>query len=138
MGVPNTTTFTLQEVVAVVNPTTDDLVDCFADAVSSKFDSSYSGSKNSLLNFRNYDNSGLTPWESSNLIESNPCWETSGSIRWHNGSGPGPTVGDTCYLSNKTTVDANKSRKYFPSNSVELPRSVATNALGVVVSEVVC
>ena len=45
MGVPNTTTFDLQTVVNVVNPTTDDLVDCFADAVASKFDSSYSGSK---------------------------------------------------------------------------------------------
>ena len=55
MGVPNTTTFDLQTVVNVVNPTTDDLVDCFADAVASKFDSSYSGSKDQLLNFRNYD-----------------------------------------------------------------------------------
>jgi len=55
MGVPNTTTFDLQTVVNVVNPTTDDLVDSFADAVASKFDSTYSGSKNQLLNFRNYD-----------------------------------------------------------------------------------
>ncbi len=55
MGVPNTTTFDLQTVVNVVNPTTDDLVDCFADAVANKFDSSYSGSKDELLNFRNYD-----------------------------------------------------------------------------------
>ena len=51
MGVPNTGTFSLQDVVNVVNPTTDDLVDCFADAVASKFDSTYSGSKNQLLNF---------------------------------------------------------------------------------------
>ena len=55
MGVPNTTTFDLQTVVNVVNPTTDDLVDSFADAVASKFDPSYSGLKNQLLNFRNYD-----------------------------------------------------------------------------------
>lgn len=54
MAVPNTTTFTLQNVVDVVNPTTDDLVDCFADAITNKFDSNYSGSKDSLLNFRNY------------------------------------------------------------------------------------
>ena len=54
MAVPNTTTFTLQNVVDEVNPTTDDLVDCFADATSSSFDSNYSGSKNNLLNFRNY------------------------------------------------------------------------------------
>ena len=58
MAVPNTTTFTLQNVVDVVNPTTDDLVDCFADAVSGSFDSSYNpnsdGTNNNLLNFRNY------------------------------------------------------------------------------------
>lgn len=54
MAVPNTTTFSLQEVVNEVNPTTDDLVDCFADAISEYFDGTYSGSKNSLLNFRNY------------------------------------------------------------------------------------
>ena len=54
MAVPNTTTFTLQNVVDEVNPTTDDSVDCFADATSSSFDSNYSGSKNNLLNFRNY------------------------------------------------------------------------------------
>jgi hypothetical protein len=56
MGVPNTTTFSLQDVVNVVNPTTDDLVDCFADAGASKFDPAYSGSKDNLLNFRNYNN----------------------------------------------------------------------------------
>jgi hypothetical protein len=55
MAVPDTSTFDLQTVVNVVNPTTDDLIDSFADAVASKFDSTYSGSKNQLLNFRNYD-----------------------------------------------------------------------------------
>ena len=54
--VPNTTTFTLQNVVDSVNPTTDDLVDCFADADSAQFDPAYEGSKNQLYNFRNYGN----------------------------------------------------------------------------------
>ena len=54
MAIPDTTTFSLQDVVTEINPTTDDLVDCFADAVSGSFDPSYSGSKNNLLNFRNY------------------------------------------------------------------------------------
>jgi len=56
MSVPNTTTFDLQTVVNVVNSTTDDLVDCFADAVASKFDSNYGpGDESNLLQFRNYD-----------------------------------------------------------------------------------
>ena len=58
MAIPDTTTFSLQDVVTEINPTTDDLVDCFADAVSGSFDPNYEGSKNNLLNFRNY---GATP-----------------------------------------------------------------------------
>lgn len=54
--VPNTTTFSLQDVVDAVNPTTDDLVDCFADADSGQFDPTYEGSKDRLYNFRNYGN----------------------------------------------------------------------------------
>jgi hypothetical protein len=58
MAVPDTTTFSLQDVVNEVNPTTDDLVDCFADAVANKFDSNYNNDTyapaNSLLRFRNY------------------------------------------------------------------------------------
>ncbi len=55
MKVPDTNTFSLQDVVDVINPTTDDLVDCFSDADPDAFDPSYEGSKNSLLNFRNYN-----------------------------------------------------------------------------------
>jgi len=53
-SVPNTTTFTLQDVVDVVRPQTDDLVDCFSDAISGDFNPAYSGSKDNLLNFRDY------------------------------------------------------------------------------------
>lgn len=52
--VPNTTTFSLQDVIDEVNLTTDDLQDCFNDANASYFNPTYSGSKNSLLNFRDY------------------------------------------------------------------------------------
>jgi len=54
MAVPNTTNFTLQDVVDEINPAADTLTNCFADAISSSFDSNYSGDKNNLLNFRNY------------------------------------------------------------------------------------
>jgi hypothetical protein len=55
MGVPNTNTFSLQDVVDEVGPTTDDLVDCIADANSADYDSTYYTSPaTSLLEFRNY------------------------------------------------------------------------------------
>ena len=56
-SVPNTTTFTLQNVVDAVNPTTNDLVDCFNDANAAYFNPTY-GSKTmdpkTLLGFRDY------------------------------------------------------------------------------------
>lgn len=53
-NIPDTNTFTLQNVVDKINPTTDDLQDCFNDSVDAYFDIEYKGDKNSLLNFRNY------------------------------------------------------------------------------------
>ena len=69
MAVPDRDDFTLQNVVTEVNPTTNDLVDCFADADSAKFDSSYSGTKNQLLNFRNYGATGFAGYEFSGYSE---------------------------------------------------------------------
>ena len=46
--------FSLQDVVDVVNPTTDDLIDCFSDADQNLFDPEYVGIKDNLANFRNY------------------------------------------------------------------------------------
>ena len=71
-SVPNTTTFDLDTVVSVVNPTTDDLQDCFNDAISSYFNPTYEGSKNSLLNFRDYGshNAGFPDYVSNGGIAS--------------------------------------------------------------------
>lgn len=54
MAVPDTTTFTLQDVQTELGGVNDDLIECFANADSVQFDSNYEGSKNSLYNFRNY------------------------------------------------------------------------------------
>tara|TARA_R110002167_G_scaffold929_1_gene4132 strand:- start:1075 stop:1254 length:180 start_codon:yes stop_codon:yes gene_type:complete len=58
MAVKNTTTFTLQDVVNEVDPTTNNLADCFSDSTDSDFVSSYKGSKDRLSNFRGYSDSG--------------------------------------------------------------------------------
>lgn len=55
MAVPNTSTFNLQNVQTEVDPSKDDLIDLITVAnAQNGWDASYSGSKNSLLNFRNY------------------------------------------------------------------------------------
>ena len=67
MGVPNTTTFDMDDVkVAVGNY--DNLSDFFKFAVSAKFDPAYSGNKDNLLNFRNYGN--LKYWQQINAYGS--------------------------------------------------------------------
>ena len=105
MGVPNTTTFTLQDVVDVVNPTTDDLVDSFDDAVAGDFDSSYGpGDESNLLQFRNYDSSGLTPFLGSVTSNNNVCSLTMNITYYHNGSGTNPAVGDTVYTDSGGTT----------------------------------
>jgi hypothetical protein len=52
--VPDTNTFTLDNVRFAVGAGYVTLADCFAYADPTYFDPNYSGSKNSLLNFRNY------------------------------------------------------------------------------------
>ncbi|QTD39028.1 hypothetical protein JL193_07200 [Polaribacter batillariae] len=59
MGVPNTDNFSFHDVKNEIEnnggATTNSLVEAFANANATGFDSSYEGSKDSLLNFRNYN-----------------------------------------------------------------------------------
>jgi len=56
MAVPNTTTFNLRNVTTELNlGNGDGLWECFDEAVDGDFDPVYSGSKDNLLNFRNYN-----------------------------------------------------------------------------------
>ena len=107
MGVPNTTTFELQDVVDEVNPTTDDLVDCFADANASYFDSTYEGSKNQLLNFRNYGSgNALTQFSGSSGQNDFKflCTQSVATSYWHNGAGTHPSTGDIVYTNSAGTT----------------------------------
>lgn len=55
MAVPDTTTFSLQDVITELGlSNTSSLRDCFTNAVAGQFDPTYEGSKDRLSNFRNY------------------------------------------------------------------------------------
>lgn len=58
MGVPNTSTFALSDVVSVVNPSINSLSNCFTHSIDALFDPLYKGSKDRLSNFRNYKGAG--------------------------------------------------------------------------------
>lgn len=61
MAVPNTNTFSLKDVQAELPFAPTGLQACFTNAIASAFDGAYSGSKNQLSNFRNY-NSIVKTW----------------------------------------------------------------------------
>ena len=66
MAVPDTTTFSLQDVVDEIVPTTNDLVDCVADADGGSYDPAYyTAPATSLLEFRNY---GAVIWDVSDVV----------------------------------------------------------------------
>jgi hypothetical protein len=68
MSVPNTNTFTLQDVTGEIGIIgVDSLQECFDNANSAGFDPAYAGSKNQLLNFRNYNHSA-----SGNSVQVSP------------------------------------------------------------------
>tara|TARA_R110002073_G_scaffold332814_1_gene519381 strand:+ start:497 stop:964 length:468 start_codon:yes stop_codon:yes gene_type:complete len=59
-AVPNTTTFSLQDVVNAVGGTQNSLQDCFDDAVSVAFNSTYGSiSDNDMYAFRDYEEVGV-------------------------------------------------------------------------------
>ena len=58
-NVPDTTTFRFTDVTAIID--SGDMITAFASSISGAFDSRYAGSKNLLLNFRNYGATPSTP-----------------------------------------------------------------------------
>jgi hypothetical protein len=74
--VPDTNTFSLQDVVNVVNPATGDLISCNNNSIAEYFDARYSGDKNSLYNFRNY---GFDPVSSTSTTTTTSTTSTSTS-----------------------------------------------------------
>ncbi len=58
MAVPNTSTFSLQDVSNNIVEMPNNLVSCFNGAASKGFVSAYAGSKDRLSNFRGYSQPG--------------------------------------------------------------------------------
>jgi len=143
-AVPDTTTFNLQDVIdAVSGTTTNDLVECFAEAESDAFDATYSGSKNNLLNFRNYeeitDSVYTIPTELSYdysetqyvAVNSSDSWTAAVYFdRWDIISSvtPSGTTGERCYI----TVD---SQEGFASATIRVTRGTAYADVSVSLSQ---
>lgn len=115
MAVPNTTTFTLDDVRLEVDPSKNNLNDLITVANAqnpSEWDSDYEGSKNSLLNFRNYGaEPTFTAFQMTTQKYFNEqninCSDNTYTTYWHDGANPNPEVGDTIYEDSAGTTPHN-------------------------------
>jgi hypothetical protein len=120
MAVPDTNTFSLQDVVNEVNPTTNDLVDCISDADNNAYDTNYYTSPaTSLLEFRNYGNvtnySSIVISKNGNIILSDSCSALYGpATRYINTTGTAIIQnGDTIYLDSGGVTVLNGNNRYY-------------------------
>tara|TARA_R110000803_G_scaffold187891_2_gene250263 strand:+ start:28 stop:438 length:411 start_codon:yes stop_codon:yes gene_type:complete len=105
MAVPNTTTFTMDDVFDEVGYL--DLVTCFNNSVDSYFNPLHKGSKDRLSNFRDYKVTvTLTSFYSStgSTSQSTACGLVDTLTYYHDGSGSIPAVGDNVYSDSAGTT----------------------------------
>ena len=137
MSVPNNYNFSLQDVVNEISGSQDDLVECFAEASASGFDSSYSGSKNSLRNFRNYNETpfipalNISPTSYSTgsgatsftiTISSNTTWSVSDNAPWMRSTSSGSGNGSV-----RITLGSNTGSGRYGTVIIRTTSSTGTN-----------
>ena len=101
MAVPDTNTFSLDDVrVEMGLGAASSLQDCF-DNANPGFDPTYEGSKDRLSNFRNYDHTcvSVTAYGSNGGTGTSAlaCADAVVTTFYHDGGGTYPTNGDTVY-----------------------------------------
>ena len=144
MGVPDTTTFTLQNVVDEID-NDDNLVGCFNDAIASYFDSNYGpGDESNLLQFRNYGSQNALTSFSSGSGQSDTkfiCTQSVNTTKYHDGSGNNPATGDIVY-ENATGTTTTGNGYYTIQNGASPPATIGyyriTGGSGVVASVGIC
>jgi hypothetical protein len=102
-GVPNTTDFSLADVIAAVLPSSNDLQECFNDAVDDAFDSTYGpGNKSNLLQFRNYGNdiAAQNQVYIGSAYGTDACGVTRNTLVWKNKNPSAVENGDKFWVDN--------------------------------------
>src|SRR5690606_21870736 len=131
--VPDTNTFSFTDVKDEIEnnggATTNSLVDAFTNANASGFDPAYEGSKNALLNFRNYTHCGLILNQDFDTTSQtgfpNSVYVTSDGSKMYLSSGStvyyytlsGGNVSSASYQSSTNTGVQNSGNTWFTFNS---------------------
>ena len=145
MAVPNVSNFSFWDVADEIYGYVGgnmSLIGLFEDANAGGFVTAYAGAKDRLSNFRGYSQGGsqyppsYTTFQTSSYYLNNGNQQCNGAYsrnKWHNGTGPGPSIGDTVYWSNGGgQTDSGVFRKYIPSNPLEASATYGTDGNGVV------
>ena len=145
MAVPNVSNFSFWDVADEIYGYVGEnmsLISLFDDANAGGFVTAYAGAKDRLSNFRGYSHTTTqytptyTTFQTSSYYLNNgnqQCNQPYSMNKWHTGTGPGPSIGDTVHwYSGGGQVDSGVFRKYIPTNFVELPAVYGTDANGVV------
>ena len=141
-SVPNTNTFSLQDVVGVVGGTS--LTQAFSNSVDAYFDPTYKGSKDRLSNFRNYTIPSCTPptvttasttailatsaTGGGNVTATGGCAVTARGVCWSTSTNP--------TISNSHTTDGSGTGSFTSSitgltcGTTYYVRAYATNSAG--------
>jgi len=157
MAIPDTNTFTLQQVVNEIGPPVGDtLVDSFNESNNLLFDVGYNpnsfGTKNNMLNFRNYGNVSLGRKGFSRTTANYPTagaacngvdvlgFDNNTTVSYHTGIGTIPAVGDTVFIASTGSAKLFTSGRYWGAFSDRSYTSVTfrTNNAGVVQDVVTC
>lgn len=122
------------------NDITDSTEDGYIKYNSSNYFVIVKGAITEILSCSGNNNNNLTAFQAGENVQN---WEPCDSVNivydgWHDGINAGPSVGDTCYGPNKINTSSESVRKYFPTNSAELPRILHINNSGVVTNVVIC
>lgn len=119
MAVPDTNTFSLQDVVDEINPSSNDLVQCVNDATTQFYDGRYfKAPATSLLEFRNYVEGVFLPSYSIKFDDTivKACSNTASLTTIYQNSGGVFNFNDPIYANALGTVFA--SEGYWSNNNL--------------------
>jgi hypothetical protein len=137
MAVPNTTTFTLQDVVNEISPSSNDLATCAVQANPRGFDVNYhTYPVTSLLEFRNYSHVvKRILLGASSGSGAGACALIADTQYWHNGLFDYPNNGDVIYTDSAGQNPFNGGNAYYKQ---ENNYSILIGTNGQVTSRTIC
>ena len=147
MAVPDNYSFSLQDVEQEIPGSQVGLKECFDNAITSGFNPTYQGTKNSLRNFRDYDHTPTSIirifdlWFPNSSSASGACTNsTVNADFWHNGPATGgPVIGTTVFNNSSGTQPWNGQNRWHRATRIEGSAiAIRIDNSGVVTGRVVC